>query len=184
MYSYACQSVKPKWERTNENDDHMGWVFPALSDEEPGAEPDPLHGARCIRELYGIASTNYSGKYTVPVRLQPELCFSWRSFCNIFLALLFELCLAMMVFVCLFVCFFRQVLWDKKFQTIVSNESSEIIRMFNTEFNDLAENAALDLYPTHLQAQIDEVNEWVYTGINNGVYKCGFARKQEPYEEV
>lgn len=76
------------------------------------------------------------------------------------------------------------MLWDKKLKTIVNNESSEIIRMFNTEFNDIAENAALDLYPSHLQARIDETNEWVYNGINNGVYKCGFARKQGPYEEV
>lgn len=66
----------------------------------------------------------------------------------------------------------------------MSNESGEIIRMFNTEFNEIAENAALDLYPPHLQAQINEVNEWIYDGINNGVYKCGFAKKQGPYEEV
>lgn len=66
----------------------------------------------------------------------------------------------------------------------MSNESAEIIRMFNTEFNDIAESAAVDLYPPHLQGRIDDVNEWVYDGINNGVYRCGFAKKQEPYDEV
>ena len=77
-----------------------------------------------------------------------------------------------------------QVLWDKKLKTIVNNESSEIIRMFNTEFNSIAENPTLDLYPTDLKAQIDDTNEWIYDSINNGVYKCGFAKKQEPYNEV
>lgn len=61
--------MKPIWERTKESDEHMGWVFPASKTEEAGAEPDPLNGARSIRELYELASTNYAGKYTVPVCL-------------------------------------------------------------------------------------------------------------------
>ncbi|XP_030548804.1 glutathionyl-hydroquinone reductase YqjG-like [Rhodamnia argentea] len=134
--------VKAKWERTKDGDPHIGWVFPTSNTEEPGAEPDPINGAGSVRELYEIASTVYSGKYSVPV------------------------------------------LWDKNLKTIVNNESSEIIRMFNSEFNGLAENAALDLYPPHLRAQIDEANGWIYDYINNGVYKCGFAKQQEPYEEA
>ncbi|CAM8951249.1 unnamed protein product [Rhodiola kirilowii] len=138
----SFSSVNPRWGRTKETDEHMGWVFPASEAEVPGAEPDYLNGAKSIRSLYELASTNYSGKYTVPV------------------------------------------LWDKKLKTIVNNESSEIIRMFNTEFNDIAENGALDLYPLQLQSKINEVNDWVYDMINNGVYKCGFAKKQEPYDEA
>jgi putative glutathione S-transferase len=76
------------------------------------------------------------------------------------------------------------VLWDKKLNVIVNNESSEILRMFNSAFNDLAKNPKLDLYPEALRNAIDEVNEWVYPAINNGVYRCGFATKQEPYEEA
>ncbi|KAH7838404.1 hypothetical protein Vadar_025940 [Vaccinium darrowii] len=76
------------------------------------------------------------------------------------------------------------VLWDKKLKTIVTNESGEIIRMLNSEFNEIAENADLDLYPPHLQAQIDEVNEWICDRISSGVYKCGFAKQQAPCEEV
>ena len=77
-----------------------------------------------------------------------------------------------------------QVLWDKQLKTVVNNESSEIIWMLNAEFNDIAGNPGLDLYPPHLRASIDEVNELVYDAINNGVYKCGFAKKQGPYDEV
>ncbi|KAI8323229.1 hypothetical protein GQ54DRAFT_258605 [Martensiomyces pterosporus] len=76
------------------------------------------------------------------------------------------------------------VLWDKKKQTIVNNESSEIIRIFNTAFDGLVEPEyrGINFYPEDLRAQIDEVNEWIYDTVNNGVYKSGFATKQEVYE--
>lgn len=63
------QSVKPIWGRTKESDEHMGWVFPDSDNEVEGAEPDHLNGAKSVRELYEIASPNYTGKYTVPVSL-------------------------------------------------------------------------------------------------------------------
>ncbi|CAI5468313.1 unnamed protein product [Closterium sp. Yama58-4] len=80
--------------------------------------------------------------------------------------------------------FIVPVLWDKQTGTIVNNESAEIVRMLNSEFNAIAKNPQVDLYPPHLRAAIDEVNEWVYPAINNGVYRCGFAKKQGPYEEA
>lgn len=77
-------------------------------------------------------------------------------------------------------------LWDKKTNTIVSNESSEIIRMFYTEFDDLIDQKYKDvvLFPKDLQAQIEEANEWTYNDINNGVYKSGFATTQDAYEKA
>jgi len=75
------------------------------------------------------------------------------------------------------------VLWDKKTGTIVSNESSEIIRMFNSAFDHLGATPG-DFYPEALRDEIDEVNERVYHTLNNGVYKCGFATTQEAYEEA
>ncbi|MDQ6962167.1 MAG: glutathione S-transferase family protein [Mariprofundaceae bacterium] len=75
------------------------------------------------------------------------------------------------------------VLWDKKTQTIVSNESSEIIRMFNDAFNHLTGNE-LDFYPEALRAEIDAVNADVYEHINNGVYRCGFATSQAAYDRA
>ena len=77
------------------------------------------------------------------------------------------------------------VLYDKVKDTIVNNESSEIIRMLTTAFNAYSatpEQAALDLYPTPLRPAIDAVNEWVYPTINNGVYRSGFAQSQAAYE--
>ena len=68
------------------------------------------------------------------------------------------------------------LLWDKKQRTIVNNESSEIIRFLYTEFDDLLpaekRNDVIPLYPPELAPQIDELNQWVYDTVNNGVYKC------------
>ncbi|MBN9229644.1 MAG: glutathione S-transferase family protein [Legionella sp.] len=75
------------------------------------------------------------------------------------------------------------VLWDKQQQTIVNNESAEIIRQFNSAFNHLTENED-DYYPEELRPEIDAMNERVYAAINNGVYRCGFATTQEAYEEA
>ena len=74
------------------------------------------------------------------------------------------------------------VLWDKKRGTIVNNESSEIIRMFNSAFDGITGNR-LDLYPEDLRSEIDALNARVYDTVNNGVYKCGFATTQQAYEE-
>ncbi|MBO6538259.1 MAG: glutathione S-transferase family protein [Rhizobiaceae bacterium] len=75
------------------------------------------------------------------------------------------------------------VLWDRKQETIVSNESSEIIRMLNTAFDEWGD-ASLDFYPEPLRPEIDEINDLVYGAINNGVYRTGFATTQEAYEEA
>jgi putative glutathione S-transferase len=75
------------------------------------------------------------------------------------------------------------VLWDKQRNTIVSNESADIIRMLNSAFAAHAASDA-DFYPAELRAEIDEVNARVYEQVNNGVYRCGFATTQKAYEEA
>lgn len=73
------------------------------------------------------------------------------------------------------------VLWDKTNKTIVSNESSEIIRMFNSAFDEVGALAG-DYYPKTAQAEIDALNDRIYETLNNGVYRCGFATTQEAYD--
>ncbi len=75
------------------------------------------------------------------------------------------------------------VLWDRQQQTIVNNESSEIIRMFNSAFDEWGD-ASVDLYPQSCRAQIDAINAMVYESVNNGVYRVGFARSQRAYEQA
>jgi len=75
------------------------------------------------------------------------------------------------------------VLWDKQENTIVSNESSEIIRMFNSAFDGVGATPG-DYYPKDLRKEIDEINERIYDNVNNGVYRAGFATSQSAYEEA
>jgi putative glutathione S-transferase len=151
--------VHPTWQQTrpnDPNDTHAGWVFADPSGEPvkntiglggpfsptfKGCEPDPLMGAKFVREIYEKAGDTI-GTYSVPI------------------------------------------LWDKKKNTIVNNESSEIIRMLNSEFNQVATNPDLDLYAEEDRAAIDSVNDWVYPTINNGVYRCGFAKTQAAYNDA
>jgi putative glutathione S-transferase len=75
------------------------------------------------------------------------------------------------------------IVWDKQQATIVTNESKEIIRMFNSAFNDVGAIGP-DYYPEALRGEIDELNDVIYDTVNNGVYKSGFATTQEAYEEA
>ena len=75
------------------------------------------------------------------------------------------------------------VLWDKKEETIVNNESGEIIRFLNHAFDEITGNHE-DFYPRQLRVEIDDWNEMIYRKVNNGVYRCGFATTQEAYEEA
>jgi putative glutathione S-transferase len=76
------------------------------------------------------------------------------------------------------------VLWDTKEQTIVNNESAEIIRMLASDFDAFATRRLHDLYPVAHRAEIDELNARIYATVNNGVYAAGFATEQEPYERA
>lgn len=76
------------------------------------------------------------------------------------------------------------VLWDDHTGTIVNNESAEIIVNLNAEFNAFARHPDLDLYPADLKGDIDRWNDRIYTTVNNGVYRCGFAQSQAAYEQA
>lgn len=76
------------------------------------------------------------------------------------------------------------MLWDKQRNTLVNNESSEIIRMLNSAFNEFATHKEIDFYPEALQQAIDEINQPIYDNVNNGVYRAGFATTQTAYERA
>lgn len=146
--SYACpwahRTIITRALRGLEDVIAMTVVDPKMSDEGwsfTGSDPDPLFGAKYLRDIYLRAKPDYTGRVTVPV------------------------------------------LWDKQRQTIVSNESREVMRMFDCEFADLArENVCFA--PDELIPAIDERLDQIYQPINNGVYRAGFATTQEAYDEA
>lgn len=157
--------VHPVWQRTRpgvEGDSHRGWVFgnpdgPPLQNAEGRGGPFPAaYSGNSPDPLFGFASVR--DFYDEAGDTEGKYTVP--------------------------------VLWDKKTGTIVSNESSEILRMLNSEFNDWApsqQNRELDLYPRddpELRRKIDAVNDWVYPNLNNGVYRCGFAKSQEAYDKA
>jgi glutathionyl-hydroquinone reductase len=108
-----------------------GWFFD---------EPDPVMGARFLRDVYLRADPAFTGRVTTPV------------------------------------------LWDRQRQTIVSNESADIIRMFDRELDAVAEHPERRYAPDGLLPRIDALNAAIYDEVNNGVYKAGFATTQESYD--
>ena len=149
----------PTWQRTrpdNPDDSHCGWVFRKASDEP--LSNSNSHGSFSCDELCGSGD-------------QIEGCSSIRD--------LYELSEDTGGK------YTTPVLWDKKLKKIVNNESTEILRIINKDFNELANNKSLglvDLYPEELEEEGNRLNDIIYPNINNGVYRCGFASSQAAYE--
>lgn len=150
--------VHPIWQRTrptDSNDMHSGWKF-----ADPNGEP--------LTNTIGIGSfpACFPGNEPDPfvgakfVRDIYEYCGDHSGTRSV------------------------PILWDKKKMTIVSNESSEIIRMLNSEFNEYAKYPDLDLYPESDRDAIEKANALIYPGLNNGVYRCGFSKSQPAYDEA
>lgn len=151
--------VHPTWQRTkpdNPNDQHCGWAFYQSNSQPPLSNPNG-HGS-----------------------FSPSGCDPDPNAGANFIRDLYEKSNDTLGK------FSVPVLWDKYTNTIVNNESSEIVRMFTKEFDAWATGpmAGLDLYPVSLRSSIDEVNGWIYPNINDGVYKCGFAKSQIAYDEA
>ena len=76
------------------------------------------------------------------------------------------------------------VLWDRRSERIVNNESADVVRILNGHFDAVAERPGLDLAPDALRDEIGELNAWIYADVNNAVYECGFADSQEAYDDA
>ena len=151
--------VMPAWQKTKPNDpsdSHSGWVF-----ADPTGEP-----LRNSAGLGGPFPASYPGN-------DPDPFFKAKSVRELYEKVgdtdgKYTV----------------PILFDKKLNTIVSNESSEIIQMLNSEFNEFAASPCIDLEPRELESIMAEVNGWIYHNINNGVYRCGFATTQKAYDKA
>ena len=149
--------VHPTWGKTKPNDDqdkHHGWVFKKQGDE-PMSNPAGYGSFTCNDDaLIPDFVSNCNS-----VREIYELGGDYDG------------------------PFTTPLLYDKKTNTIVNNESTEILKMLNSEFDAFAEIEGVDLYPSDLQQELQELNDTlIYPKVNNGVYRCGFAKSQEAYD--
>jgi putative glutathione S-transferase len=155
MIGYSV--VHPTWQRTrpdDPSDTHCGWVFRSPSDG-PVTPVSGYGSIDCTGTLPDLV--NNAGSVRDLYDLSKDTSGKFTV----------------------------PILWDKKTSTIVNNESMDILRTFNTAFNSLLPEGSpqrdLDLFPTALEAKFLETNEWIYHTINNGVYRCGFAKSQAAY---
>jgi len=148
--------VHPTWQRTRPNEDHFGWTFFESGKNLPVSSPN---GNGLFDAKGCTADTINKAKF---IRDLYEMSSDTLGKYTV------------------------PILWDKKNSCIVNNESSEIIRMLNSEFNQWASGPFkdYDFYPDGYHSEIDAANTWIYSGINNGVYKCGFAKTQSAYNEA
>jgi glutathionyl-hydroquinone reductase len=150
--------VHPVWQKTRPgNDEHAGWVFGSVNKDETFVNAIGLGGP---------FPASFPGN-------EPDPLTGSKSIREVYESVNDQEGK-----------YTVPILYDKKTKTIVSNESSEIIRMLSSEFNEFSKQPNLDLYPASIRETIDVINEWVYPGINNGVYRCGFAKSQQAYDKA
>ena len=153
--------VMPVWQRTkpqDPNDQHTGWMFADTTSENAGKKVLTNSAG-----LGGPFPSSYPSNEADPI-------FNAKSVREIY-EMVDDKDGKYSV----------PILFDKKLQTIVSNESSEIIQMLNSQFNEYAKYPDVDLEPEDLKEAMASVDTWIYPEINNGVYRCGFAKSQEAY---
>ncbi|KAJ1457840.1 glutathione S-transferase [Pelagophyceae sp. CCMP2097] len=148
--------VHPTWQSTSQTDSHCGWAF----EPSPGAalkSPSGM-GSFVVKDCAPLPGDVATG--AASVRDVYAKCSTASTKFTV------------------------PFLWDRKTNTIVNNESSELIDMLNGAFDDFAANAGLDLDPAEFQAMRADMDPWIYNDVNNGVYRCGFAQTQEAYDEA
>mmetsp|Transcript_5775 Transcript_5775/g.7371 ORF Transcript_5775/g.7371 Transcript_5775/m.7371 type:complete len:356 (-) Transcript_5775:314-1381(-) len=147
--------VHPTWGKTKLDDDHTGWRY-----KRPGDDPvSSIHGHGSFKCDDALIPDNITNCGTI--RELYEKCGQDNG------------------------PYTTPVIYDKKTKTIVNNESTDILRMINDEFQHLAKNPDVDLYPKDLVDSLQELNDKViYPKVNNGVYRCGFAKTQEAYDHA
>mmetsp|Transcript_20511 Transcript_20511/g.48756 ORF Transcript_20511/g.48756 Transcript_20511/m.48756 type:complete len:358 (+) Transcript_20511:61-1134(+) len=147
--------VHPTWQKTDpETDDHSGWAF--TDPDDPPVTNQKGHGSFGHEGV--VPDTVNNAKF---VRDLYKLASGDDAVKGPYTV---------------------PVLWCKKTKTIVSNESMDILKMLNSEFNEFAKNPDVDLFPNDLADVGDKINSWVYPNINNGAYRCGLASTQEAYD--